>query len=112
MFGKRYNLIKGSVKMKKLLCTIYYVIMALPIPRQLVSFVMALMVVAELFVKDASKIIGTFRGTLALMTIFFTGIYMAVYAYSLYKTVKNKKASIVTFLPIIFWALSKIFIYM
>ncbi len=83
----------------KVLYVIYYIIMALPIPISLVSWIGTLISVADMGMTKINGIIEFIYCVVALLTMLLAGTYAITYCYSLLN-IKKKKA-IITLLPIL-----------
>ncbi|MEH7098469.1 hypothetical protein [Neobacillus vireti] len=78
-----------------------FIFFALPIPFSLVSWIGTIMSVADAGMMDVSRFSDFIEGIVALITMLIAGTYLGTYIISLNKTLKNKKISLISFLPIL-----------
>lgn len=84
---------------------IMFVFFAFPIPVSLISWIGTIISVANIGMVEWSKLRESLQALIALVTMLLAGTYLFTYIISLGKTLKNKKISWVSFLPVVHIAL-------
>lgn len=89
-----------------------FIFFALPIPISLVSWIGTIISVADIGMMNLSKVSDYIQLLVGLITMLIAGTYLGTYIISLNKTLKNKKISLISFLPMLHIILFIIFIAM
>ena len=97
--------------MKKALCVLYYILMALPIPISMITWIGTLISVANIGATGGEGLIGTIHELVALLSMLLAGTYLIPYVFSLIRMCKIKKVTFSMFLPVIHILVTCIFIW-
>ena len=104
--------VEGKINtMKKALCVLYYILMALPIPVSMITWIGTLISVANIGATGGEGILGTIHELVALLSMLLAGTYLITYVFSLIRMCKMKKVTFSTFLPVIHILVTCIFIW-
>lgn len=87
-----------------------FILLALPIPFSLISWIGTLMSVVNIGMTNWSEFSEFIQGAVALITMFLAGTYLVTYFLSLKVTLKNKRISLISLSPIFHIALFGIFL--
>lgn len=101
-----------NMNMKKTICVLYYILMALPIPVSMITWIGTLISVANIGATGAEGILGTIHEIVALLSMLLAGTYLIPYGYSLYRMNKVKKLTFAFFLPVLHIIITIIFIWL
>ncbi|MBQ6998709.1 MAG: hypothetical protein IJN62_02870 [Clostridia bacterium] len=97
--------------MKKTLCVVYYILMALPIPVSMITWIGTLISVANINMMGGEGIIGTIHRLVASLSMLLAGTYLIPYVYSLIRMDKVRKVTFSMFLPIIHIVITGVCMY-
>ena len=97
--------------MKKTLCVLYYMLMALPIPISMITWIGTLISVANIGATGGEGILGTIHELVALLSMLLAGTYLIPYFISLIRMCKIRKLTFSMFLPVLHIVLTCIFIW-
>ncbi len=99
--------------MKKALCVLYYIIMALPIPVSMVTWIGTIMSVANIGEMDmeGASFLGIISAFVAIWSMLLAGTYLISYVISLIRMIIVKKVTFSMFLPIIHIVITGIFMF-
>jgi len=97
--------------MKKTMCVLYYILMALPIPISMITWIGTLISVANIGATGGEGLIGTIHELVALLSMLLAGTYLIPYVFSLIRMCKIKKVTFSMFLPVIHILVTCIFIW-
>jgi len=89
---------------------ILFVFFALPIPISLFSWIGTIISVANIGMTDWSSFSESIQGLVALITMLLAGTYLVTFIISLVITLKAKKISLLSFLPLMHIILFGIFL--
>ncbi len=87
--------------MKKTMCVIYYILMALPIPVSMITWIGTLISVANIGATGGEGVLGTIHEFVALLSMLLAGTYLISYVVSLIRMVMVRKVTFSMFLPIL-----------
>ena len=92
--------------MKKALCVLYYIFMAIPIPFSMITWLGTIMAFANIGMLSIEDIVGAsflnvINGLIALTAMLLSGTYLIPYIYSLDRMKKVKRVTFSMFLPVI-----------
>lgn len=99
-----------KVKRKKLLFIVMYVILALPIPLSLITWLGSIISVANFGMLDLDNMKVLITAIISAIAMLLAGTYPVTYILALTKTLKNKKLSYLSFSPIVHIILTILFI--
>jgi len=97
--------------MKKTMCVLYYILMALPIPISMITWIGTLISVANIGATGGEGLIGTIHELVALLSMLLAGTYLIPYVFSLIRMCKIRKVTFSMFLPVLHIVLTCIFIW-
>lgn len=97
------------MKEHKTSIVILFIFFALPTPLSLISWIGTLISVANIGMTNWSEFSQCIQGLVALITMLLAGTYLVTYIISLGATLKNKKISLISFLPMLHIVLFSIF---
>lgn len=98
--------------MRKTLCILYYVLMALPIPLSMATWIGTVMMIANLDMAGGEGIVGTVYQIVAVIAMMLAGTYLISYVCSLIRMIHVKKVTFSTFLPVIHIVVTGVCIYL
>ena len=98
--------------MKKLLISVYYVVMSLPIPVSVLSWLGTLISAANIGMTGGDGILGIIHRVVALLAMLLAGTYLLSYLKSVMTMRKTKKITFFTFLPVLHLVTACAFIYL
>ena len=101
-----------GVKNYQIVTVFLFILLALPIPVSVVSWIGTIMAVANIGMTNWAKPGESLQGIVALMTMVLAGTYLFTYSFSLIKTRASKKLSLVSFLPIAHLLLTVAFMFL
>ena len=101
-----------DVKKYQIFTVFLFILLALPIPVSVVSWIGTIMAVANIGMTNWAKPGESLQGIVALMTMVLAGTYLFTYSFSLIKTRASKKLSLVSFLPIAHLLLTVAFMFL
>lgn len=79
---------------------VMYLILALPIPLSLITWLGTIMSIANFGMLDLTNMKVLITTIVSITAMLLAGTYPATYAFSLYKTLKNKKLNCLSFFPV------------
>ena len=97
--------------MEKTLCIVYYIIMALPIPLSMITWLGTLISLANIGATGGEGIVGIIHELVALLSMLSAGTYLIPYIFSLIRMITVKKVTFSMFLPIIHIAITCVLMY-
>lgn len=97
------------MKERKTSIIILFIVFALPIPFSLISWIGTLISVANISMMNWSDFSQSIQGLVALITMLLAGTYLVTYIISLCATLKIKKISLISFIPMLHIILFSIF---
>lgn len=97
------------MKERKTSIIILFIIFALPTPLSLISWIGTLIAIANIGMTNWSEFSQCIQALIALITMLLAGTYLVTYIISLNATLKNKKISLFSFLPMLHVTLFSIF---
>ena len=87
--------------MKKTMCILYYIIMALPIPVSMLTWIGTIISIANIGATGGEGVPGYFHRLVAVLSMLLAGTYIIPYVFSLIRMIMVKKITFSMFLPII-----------
>ena len=90
-----------GVKKYQIATVFLFILLALPIPVSLVSWMGTIISIANIGMTDWAKPGESLQGIVALITMLLAGTYLFTYSFSLIKTRASKNLSLVSFLPVL-----------
>ena len=97
--------------MKKTFCVLYYILMALPIPVSMITWIGTLISVANIGATGTEGIFGTIHEIVAVLSMILAGTYAISYGCSLYRIKKVKKITCAFFLPVLHILITIVFMW-
>lgn len=85
--------------MNKLLI-LFFILLAIPIPLSLISWLGTIMAVASIGMSNVTSVLDVMLTIVSFITMAIAGTYPVTYVLSLTITLKHKKSSILSFLPV------------
>ena len=101
-----------DVKKYQIFTVFLFILLALPIPVSLVSWIGTVISIANIGMTDWAKPGESLQGIVALITMLLAGTYLFTYSFSLIKTRSARKISFVSFLPILHLLLTVAFMFL
>ena len=98
--------------MRKTLCILYYVLMALPIPLSMATWIGTVMMLANLDMAGGEGLAGAVYTFVAVLAMLLARTYLISYVCSLIRVIHVKKVTFSTFLPIIHIVVTGISLYL
>ena len=98
-----------GVKKYQIATVFLFILLALPIPVSLVSWMGTIISIANIGMTDWAKPGESLQGIVALITMLLAGTYLFTYSFSLIKTRASKKLSLVSLLPVLHLLLTVVF---
>lgn len=95
----------------KITVIIMYLILALPVPISLLTWIGTIMSVASIGMLKIDNVGVLITTLVAFSAMILAGTYPVSYSVSLYKTIENKRLKLVSFLPVAHILLAAIMIY-
>lgn len=99
------------LKTRKILVILLFILFALPIPLSLISWIGTIISVANMSMINWSILSECLQGIVAVIAMLLAGTYLVSYIISLCATWKNKKITIISFLPLFHIVLFSIFYF-
>lgn len=99
------------MKNNRIIIILLFIIFALPIPLSLLSWIGTIISVSDMGMIKRTEFIEYIQMIMALTTMLLAGTYLITYMISLRFTLKNKKISHITFLPMVHIVLFSILFY-
>lgn len=97
--------------MKKIMCVLYYILMALPIPVSMITWIGTLISVANIGAVGEEGFLGIIHNLVAILSMLLAGTYLIPYVISLIIMCNIKKVTFSMFLPVIHILLTYIFMW-
>ena len=87
------------MKNRKILIIVLFIVLALPIPLSLISWIGTVISVANIGMMGWSSLGEIMQAFIALITMLLAGTYLSTYIFSVNRTWKEKELSSISFLP-------------